>query len=220
VASDQKETDDVSGAAEPAVLDERPETLLVDAPVESVGQQVRPPPAQVAELAGACIRFVGGRYGALLDYAPDTLSFLDQWLRDARTEVKERPEAVRLIEAAAGAYLGEVIRRTFGGDWLTPEDYADWRLGLSRVYCAFNPLGMAREALTLEPAEDWHAHFELDPAEREAAEARLAALPPVDDEEYYAPSTRFDVISILFDVLLADMRERGLDDVRFTQQDY
>jgi hypothetical protein len=74
--------------------------------------------------------------------------------------------------------------------------------------------------LLLEPAEGWHAHFELDPAEKEFVEARLAALPPTPDEEYYAPSTRFDVLSIVIDALRAGMRSRGLDDVRFTAQDY
>ena len=81
-------------------------------------------------------------------------------------------------------------------------------------------MGMAREALLLEPAEGWHAHFELDPAEAEGMQQRLAALPPATDEEYYAPSTRFDVVSILFEALRSAMRARGLSDVRFTPEDY
>ena len=51
-------------------------------------------------------------------------------------------------------------------------------------------------------------------------EHRLAALPPATDEEYYAPSTRFDVVSILFEALRTGMRARGLSDVRFTPEDY
>ena len=72
----------------------------------------------------------------------------------------------------------------------------------------------------LDAAEGWHAHFELDPAESEAMEQRLAALPAATSDEYYAPSTRFDVVSILFDALRAGMRARGLADVRFTAEDY
>jgi hypothetical protein len=186
---------------------------------EDIGPQP-PPPPQVAELAAACVRFVASRYGVSLDFEPETLSFVDHWVREARAELAERPEAADLVQAAAGAYLGEVIRRAYGGYWVAEGDHADWRLELARVYCAFNPIGMAREALLLAPADGWHAHFELDPGEAEAIERRLAALPPAPDDEFYAPSTRFDVVSILFEAVRADMRARGLDDVRFTPADY
>ncbi len=174
----------------------------------------------MAELAAACVRFVATRYGAALDFAPDTLSFVDHWVREARAELKERPEAGDLVQAAAGAYLGEVIRLAFGGTWVAEGNHADWRIELERVYCSFNPIGMAREALLLEPADGWHSHFELDPGEADAIEQRLAALPPAPDEEFYAPSTRFDVVSILFEALRTGMRARGLSDVRFTPEDY
>ncbi len=217
-----KETDDVSGAASPARGDSPPddaEESTIETEEDEVGPQPAPPPS-VAELAAACVRFVATRYGATLDFEPDTLSFVDHWVHEARAEIVERPEAADIVQAAAGAYLGEVIRRTFGGTWVTEGDHADWRLELERVYCAFNPIGMVREALMLEPAEGWHAHFELDPGESEAAEQRLAALPSVPDEEYFAPSTRFDVVSILFEALRTGMRARGLSDVRFTHEDY
>lgn len=177
---------------------------------------------KVAELAAACVRFVSTRYGVMPDFTPDTLSLLDQWLRDARPEVKERPESEAIVVGSAGAYLGEVVRTFFGGTWSIKDeqDPAGWRICLSEVYCAFNPLGMAREALWLEPAEGWHAHFELDPAESEGIEARLAALPQVPDDEYYAPTTRFDVLSMVVDALREGMRARGMADVRFTPEDY
>jgi hypothetical protein len=221
-----KGTDDVSGAARPARGDSPPDE--VDMPHARTQEDdealppapLPPPPANVAELAAACVRFVGTRYGVALDFAPETLSFVDHWLREARADVAERPEATELLQAAAGAYLGEVIRCAFGGFWLAEGPHCEWRLRLERVYCAFNPIGMAREALLLEPAEGWHAHFELDPGEAEAMEQRLAALPPATDEEYYAPSTRFDVVSILFEALRTGMRARGLSDVRFTPEDY
>jgi hypothetical protein len=220
-----KETDDVSGAARPARGDSPPDETDespadgMEEPEEELGPQP-PPPANVAELAAACVRFVATRYGAALDFAPETLSFVDHWVREARAELAQRPEAADIVQAAAGAYLGEVIRRTFGGFWVTEGDHADWRLELERVYCAFNPIGMVREALLLDTAEGWHAHFELDPGEAEAIEQRLAALPPAPDEEYYAPSTRYDVVSILFEALRTGMRARGLSDVRFTPEDY
>ena len=212
-----KETDDVVGAATPSeeALEETPEEVMPDPDA-----MADPPPA-VAELAAACVRFVAARYGAgLLDFQPETLSLLDHWLRDARADLTERPETVELVQSAAGAYLGEVVRRAFGARWFADGDHAGWRLYMSTVYCAFNPIGMVREALLLEPAEGWHAHFELDRAEEEAIQARLAALPEVDEEEYYAPSTRFDVVHIVVEALRENMRGQGLADVRFTLDDY
>jgi hypothetical protein len=178
------------------------------------------PPAQVSDLAGACVRFVAAKYGATLDFQPDTLSFLDQWLRDARAEAPDSPQAAELVQSAAGAYLGEVIRRHFGAEWYAEGHYADWRLYLTAVYCAFNPMGMTREALLLGEAEGWHAHFELDPGEKDAVLARLAALPEVDEDEYFAPSTRFDVVSIVVDALRETLRSHGLGDVTFSPDDY
>lgn len=112
------------------------------------------------------------------------------------------------------------MRRWFGARWVTEGEHAAWKLCLSNVYCAFNPIGMAREALRIGPAEGWHAHLELEPREREAIEARLGALPPVGDDEYYAPTTRFDVLCIVVDAIRASMRARGLGDARFTPDDY
>jgi hypothetical protein len=229
--TDQKDTDDVSGAANAAGDDDEPlppEEAEEGVPVEATAD----PPAEVAELSDACVRFVATRYGLTLDYQPDTLSLVDQWVRDAREELGQAAlssppgappppaEIVELVQSAAGAYLGEVIRRDRGARWVTPADRAEWRLCMSTVYCAFNPIGMAREALLLEPAEGWHAHFELDPGESEGIEARLRALPAVEEDEYYAPSTRYDVVSIVFEALREGLRSRGLADVRFTPEDY
>src|ERR1700735_3966695 len=122
-----KETDDVSGAARPArgdlPPDEAEESTLepLEPAEEEVGPQP-PAPANVAELAAACVRFVATRYGAALDFAPETLSFVDHWLREARAEIAERREAADVVQAAAGADLGEVIRRTFGGFWVAEGD--------------------------------------------------------------------------------------------------
>jgi hypothetical protein len=213
-------TDDVSGAARLAAEEG---AAAGSSPSEDEGPDPdaeAAPPEAILELAAACVRFVGQKYGAALDFEPETLSFVDQWLRDARPDLTRRPEVIELVQGAAGAYLGEVIRRAFGGRWVIRGPHPDWKLCLSRVYCSFNPLGMAREALLLDAAEGWHAHLEVDPGEEEGVQHRLAALPPVEDDEYYAPSTRFDVISILFDALRENLRARGLSDVRFTPDDY
>ena len=229
-SEETRDTDDVAGAARAARSSEDHRTLDE---VDTDGDEghlilgdpepepVEPQPQPVADLASACVRFVGTRYGATLDFSHETLSFVDQWVRDARPELGRRAELMALVQSAAGAYLGEVIRRAFGGSWLVAEgDASEWKLALSTVYCTFNPIGMVREALLLDTAEGWSAHFELDPSERDWMEQRLASLPVVEDDEYYAPSTRFDVIAILVDALRGAMDARGLGDVRFTPGGY
>jgi len=205
-------------AEAPPITDASPFT---QEPVEVDPDTPDPPPQDVADLSSACVRFIAARYGVTLDFSPETLSLVDQWIRDASAERMGRAELTELVQSTAGAYLGEVIRRAFGGTWVTGDTpMAGWKLCLSKVYCAFNPIGMAREALLLEEAEGWHAHFELDPAEREAVEQRLAVLPAVPDAEFYAPSTRFDVVEILVDALRSAMHSRGLGRVRFDVTDY
>ncbi len=227
MTSDQtKGTDDVSGAA--SSLEEGADSDEIDSADDGAAELddeagpivVANPPRAVAELAAACVRFVATRYGATLDFSPETLSLLDHWLGDARAEAKQRPEVTDVVQSAAGAYLGEVIRRQFGAEWFSEGESSGWRLFMTTVYCAFNPIGMAREALLLEPAEGWHAHLELDPGERDAVEARLEALPATPEEEYYLPTTRFDVLCIVVDALRAGLRSRGLGDVRFGPEDY
>jgi hypothetical protein len=217
-----KGTDDVSGVAQAAesTSDDPPEQLDPEPEPEPDPEVAEEAPPVVDEFATACVRFVASRYGTMLDFSPDTLSLLDQWLRDARAEMNVRPEAVEVVQSAAGAYLGEVIRRHFGAQWFAEGEVSGWRLYLSTVYCAFNPIGIAREALLLEPAEGWQAHLELDPGERDAVEARLQALPGAAEEEYYMLSTRFDVLWIVVDALREGLRTRGLADVRFEPGDY
>ncbi|MGH7434106.1 MAG: hypothetical protein ACRENE_00360 [Polyangiaceae bacterium] len=233
-----KQTDDVSGAALPAHPpgvpdDSGPEDPLTEPgdspPGAAAAVAAAPPPPQVDELATACIRFVTARYGvdrATLDYRPETLSFVDQWVRDARRDMAAplggpgNAETLDLAQAAVGAYLGEVMRRWFGARWVADGDHATWRLCLSSVFCAFNPIGMAREALLLAPADGWGAHLELDPVDRRPIEARLAALPGAGDDEFFAPTTRFDVLCIVVDALRASQRARGLGDLAFHIADY
>lgn len=181
---------------------------------------VPPPPERVAELCAACMRFVASKYKVALDGTPDTLSLLDQYVRDARQAAVERPESIELVAPAVGAYLGEVMRQAFGAEWWAEGDYDAWTLYFSNVYLSFNPIGVAREAITMTEADGWNAHLTLDPSEREEIEARLAAMPEVDEEEYYLPTTRLDVIQAVVETLRARAEEAGMGDITFTKDDY
>jgi hypothetical protein len=179
-----------------------------------------PPPPAVAELCAACVRFVATKYKMQLDFTSDTLSFVDQYVREGRAELALKPEALDLLQASIGAYLGEVMRRAFGGEWFCDGEHDGWRLDMTYVYLTFNPIGMAREALTQRTEDGWHAHLETEPAEREMLEARLKALSEVEEDEYYAPTTRFDIVDIAVSALRAKMVDDGHGDVRFTREDY
>ncbi|HRG96731.1 MAG TPA: DUF6278 family protein [Polyangiaceae bacterium] len=182
--------------------------------------ELTPPPPSVAEALSACVRFVHAKYGVLLDGTSDTLSLLDQYVRDARAEIAAKPAALELLATSAGAYLGEVLRREYGAEWLAEGDPSGWRLLFTHVFLSFNPVGLAREALVSAEQEGWHAHLATDPAEQDGVMARLASLPEVDEEEYYLPSTRFDVVGIVFEHLRARMARTGTADVTFSADDY
>lgn len=181
---------------------------------------LEPPPAAIAELVASCVRFIASRYKTPLDHTPDTLPLIDQYVRDARIEVRQRPEAIDLVQGAVGAYFGELARLTYGGHWLAEGDPSTWRLRLRHAYLSFNPIGVAREALLEEDAEGFGAHFEVDPGERDVVDRRLAALPPAPEDEYYTPTTRWEVLELVYLALRAHMTANGTADVEFGPDDY
>jgi hypothetical protein len=183
-------------------------------------EPLAPPPAQVAELVAACMRFVASKYKVALDGTPDTLSLVDQYVREARIAYQERPESIDLVAPAVGSYLGEVMRQEFAAEWFADGSHESWRLYFRHVFLAFNPVGMAREAITMKEEAGWNAHLTLDPAEREAIEERLAVMPDVDEDEYYLPTTRFDVITVVIETLRARAEASGTGDVTFSREDY
>jgi hypothetical protein len=183
-------------------------------------QAWEPAPDHVAELAASCARFVFSKYKVPVDGTSDTLSLVDQYVKEARAEIAVKPETLELLSATVGAYLGEVVRRAFGGEWFAEGDYDAWRLDMTRVFLTFNPLGMAREALLLEEQDGWHAHLEMDDAEKDEIDRRLAALGELEQEEYFLPSTRYDVVALAVEALRGKMIEDGHADVTFSREDY
>lgn len=187
---------------------------------ESEPERLPPPPPAVAELCAACSRFIASKYKVALDGTSDTLSLVDQYIREAREAYKTRPESIDLVAPAIGAYLGEVMRQEFDAEWFADGSHEAWRLYFHRVYLTFNPIGMAREAILMEDTPGWHAHLLVEPAERDAIDERLSVMPQVDEEEYYLPTTKFDVVTAVVETLLARAEASGLSDVKFSREDY
>ncbi len=222
----QGPTDDVAGPAAPEGgieeelddADEGPENQgFLD--FESL-EPVSEAPEEVRELAAACVRFVTARYGVPIHFEPETLSLVDQYVTDSRAEVLVRPEAAEVLQAVIGAYLGEVMRRHFSGTWFCLGEHSGWRVNFRHVYLTTNPIGMVREALLREPQEGWHAHLQTDPQDRAFLTERLAALPEVPEDEYYAPTTRYDVVSIAHDALHGRMGATARGHLVFDDGDY
>lgn len=162
-------------------------------------------PTVVEDLALGAFRLVKERLGFELDFTPETLPVLDHYLAQLREEDGGRPDekAVALVGPCAGAYFGEVVRRSLPGlRWHCPEDdYEGWRLEGERVFLAFNPIGAALEALFGRSVEGWNAHITLRPERRGAVDASLEATGPVREEDFYRLAVRHEVLEQTLRVL-------------------
>lgn len=162
------------------------------------------PPRPVLDLAAACVRQVLAAHRVELDFTPDTLPILDHYVREARASLGARPEALPLLAHAAGVYLGEVVRRCHASWWrLDGNDPGAWRIEFRDAYMAFYPVQVVHTALTRDQEDPAFSGLEMPRADLEALAARLAALPPVDEEEFFAPSTRAEILDIAIDALVA-----------------
>jgi hypothetical protein len=128
---------------------------------------------------------------------------VDHYVDEARTSLSEHPETLPLTAHAIGAYLGEVVRRNHACWWrIDHDDPGAWRLEFREVLLTFYPVQVAYAALE-RADEELFSGFELPPEDRESLCERLAQLPAVSEQEYYAPSTHLDVLDIAVDALLA-----------------
>jgi len=163
------------------------------------GQSITPPPLEVAELAAMVVDAVRHRFGIELDLTSDTLPFLDQLI----TELRRAPGGVRqLLAFSAGTYLGETLRRTFGGLWHLdggPTDPYAWSVRLFPCPLAVLPLALGLELVSREaPVEPV---LIVPPRQLDALEGALSAAAPVSEEEYFSFCGRFDALHLVVDVL-------------------
>jgi hypothetical protein len=163
------------------------------------GQAFTPPPLEVAELAAVAVDAVRHRFGVELDLSSDTLPFLDQLI----TEHRQAPGGVRhLLASAAGAYLGETLRRTFGGLWHledSPGEPVGWTVRFLSCPLALRPVVLGLEIIARAPDEE--PSLIVAPRVADALEGALAAAAPVSENEYYSFCGRFDALHLVVDVL-------------------
>src|ERR1700689_3443052 len=127
-----------------------------------------PVPARVREYADQAVAYVKRTLGVMLEYDSNTLPLLDHYLRSAGDA---ESHATRLVIATAGAYFGEVVRRSLGGRWelqpagdgsgsaIRTDGIDDWRVVLP-TGLNFSPVGFAASAIAQADVEDFDC--ELD----------------------------------------------------------
>jgi hypothetical protein len=179
-------------------------------------------PEAVAERVTACIEYVARAVDMPLDFSPETLPVLDHYLSLVRDNARERESVRPLVAHAVGAYFGEVARRQLDGFWRLPSaNPHDWQLCARSVFLAFNPIGMAFDAL-LQSAEHEgpSSRLRVAPEEHWLVAERLAQAPEVSEEEYYLLSTRLEGIEIAALALRAHLEAAGYSEVEFSPSDY
>jgi hypothetical protein len=156
------------------------------------------PEPHVLDLADACARAIERAVGVAPDYTSDTLPLLDHYVRMVPEQASS--EIIELVAPAAGAYFGEVVRRTLGhARWLAPGgDYQAYRLQFERCFLQFNPIGVALEVIYQDDMEGWAAHYRVHPDERDAVRAAIDRLGSVAAEDYYRFEVRYDVVQAVY----------------------
>jgi len=191
------------------------------------------PSPQIEALALRCQAHVKNRLGLELDFQNETLSLLDHFIVDLAREEGEgtvpppgdprRAQLIHLLAPTIGAYFGEVICRLYPCRWRCASDNPrDWLLEFEHVPLRFNPVGAAAEALVEQYVEEsWNSSISTAPEEMEALGERLAAAPPVPENEFFALTTRFEVLQIAQEWLRArQLHSSGTSPKYFTSKDY
>lgn len=162
-------------------------------------------PDVVEDLALGAFRLVKERLEFELDFTPETLPVLDQYLLDLRADDDGAPDekVVAVVAPCVGAYFGEVCRRSLAGlQWTEiPDEYRDWRISGPGGAVTFNPIGVALEALAREPVPGWAGHFTVAKERREAVESALANTGSVREDDFYRLAVRHEVLEQTLSVL-------------------
>ena len=175
--------------------------------------------AHLDDLAHTCVAAVQRALGIELDFTQDTLPILDHYVSMAQGT---KAEVIELLAPMAGAYFGEVVRRSVGpARWFAPgTDYDRYRLEFENAFLHFNPLGMVVESILNGPADGWNAHLQMLPQHRESVQASLDAIGGVRDTDYYRTTLRFEAIEQVYLVVSHLALSAGEDTPYYSHEVY
>lgn len=109
-----------------------------------------PDRAGLMRVASECVALVGTQYRIRLDWSLDSLAKLDDVCATLLTEGPLSDERLELWCKLIGAYTGEVLIRTYGGEWITHDKAPGAYAVRVRGMTAF-PFGVAHRVLRGEP---------------------------------------------------------------------
>ena len=188
-------------------------------------------PDVISRLAERCVAHTLERLNFELDYHEDTLGVVDHAVGSIVLDEGEgarlppahnrRTDLVHLLAPTYGAYFGEVLRRTFPCRWrLLSEDPVDWYLEFEEVYMRFSPVGAAAEAFFGAPFPNWDGTVTTTPAEKDALNERLAASPPVFEDQFFNVTTRLEMLQICHEWLQARLGDIDAKTRYLSEEDY
>ena len=158
-----------------------------------------PVPLRVTEYADQAVDYVRKALGVTLEYDSNTLPVLDHYLR---TVPGQQLATVQLVIATAGAYFGEVVRRSLGGRWEAGDQEAEWRVVLP-TGLNFSPVGFVAAAIAQADLQDLDTELDAPPRMRVYVQQTLSRMGEVSVEEYYSLCGRLDTLEHVHEVLVA-----------------
>ncbi|HYO96073.1 MAG TPA: hypothetical protein VER33_16255 [Polyangiaceae bacterium] len=180
------------------------------------------PPAVIEELTHTALDYVARAVGVPLDFSAETLALLDHYTRSVAPTLEGNPALADIVAPALGAYFGEVVRARFDGFWrVESANQRDWLLCSHIAFLAFNPIGVAYDALY--GTGEHHgpgSNLRVAPEDRALIDARLTSIPPVAEDEYFLFTTRFEVLEIVVEALCGKMEDEGYGETRYSEADY
>ena len=157
-------------------------------------------PEKIREYAEQAVEYVRVALGIAPTYDSDTLPLLDHYLS---TVPREEPATVALVVATAGAYFGEVVRRSLGGRWDGGTGvHEEWRMILP-TGLAFSPSGFVAAAIAKSDLEDFDSELDAPARMKTHVQQALSRMGEVPIDEYYSLCNRLDTLEHVHEVLVA-----------------
>jgi hypothetical protein len=119
--------------------------------------------AQMQQLAGNAVAHARDNYGVNLDYSENSLHHLEQLLQSAHGVYTSSSSSdnshkvfIEKIVQLWGSYLGEVIRRGWGGIWIEVDHETFLQLETQRL----DPLGQVRSRIMAGDQHNVHEYYD------------------------------------------------------------